>query len=109
MAQSQKQNVCFPSGSKESLIIHAQGLVIEPMKQKLGARHGSLVRVNILGIRGIGETAAQNYNQSKMVSNQITNYDKYRKFMASYNMSCLKAHAGFFRLVMKGIFDLYVV
>ena len=71
------QNVCFPSGSRESLIIHAQGLVIEPMKQKLGAQHGSLVRVNILGVRAIGEIAAQNCNQSKMVSNQIINYDKY--------------------------------
>ena len=76
MAQSQIQNVCFPSGSKESLIIHVQGLVIKPMKQKLGAQHGSLVRVNILGIRAIGEIAAQHCNQSKMVSNQIINYDK---------------------------------
>ena len=68
--------MCFLSGSKESLIIHVQGLVIKPMKQKLGAQHGSLVRVNILGIRAIGEIAAQHCNQSKMVSNQIINYDK---------------------------------
>ena len=31
----------------------------------------------------------------------------YRK-VASYNMSHLEAHAGFFRLLMKGIFDPYV-
>ena len=31
----------------------------------------------------------------------------YRK-VASSNTSCLEAHAGFFRLLMKGIFDLYV-
>ena len=31
----------------------------------------------------------------------------YRK-VASSNMSCLEAHAGFFRLLMKGIFDPYV-
>ena len=34
--------------------------------------------------------------------------DVYRK-VASSNMSCLKAHAGFFRLLMKGIFDPYVL
>ena len=32
----------------------------------------------------------------------------YRK-VASSNMSSLEAHAGFFRLLMKGIFVLYVV
>ena len=31
----------------------------------------------------------------------------YRK-VASSNMSRLEAHAGFFRLLMKGIFDTYV-
>ena len=30
----------------------------------------------------------------------------YRK-VASANTSCLEAHAGFFRLLMKGIFDPY--
>ena len=29
--------------------------------------------------------------------------------VASSNTSCLKAHAGFFRLLMKGIFDTYVL
>ena len=29
--------------------------------------------------------------------------------VASYNTSCLEAHAGFFRLLMKGIFDPYVL
>ena len=33
---------------------------------------------------------------------------KYRK-VASSNTSCLEAHAGFFRLLMKGIFDPYVL
>ena len=32
----------------------------------------------------------------------------YRK-VASSNMSCLEAHAGFFRLLMKWIFDPYVL
>ena len=32
------------------------------------------------------------------------NYHK----VASSNMSCLEAHAGFFRLLMKGIFDPFV-
>ena len=32
----------------------------------------------------------------------------YRK-VASYNTSRLDAHAGFFRLLMKGIFDPYVL
>ena len=30
----------------------------------------------------------------------------YRKVMSS-NTSCLEAHSGFFRLLMKGIFDSY--
>ena len=34
--------------------------------------------------------------------------DAYRK-VASSNMFCLKAHAGFFRFLMKGIFDPYVL
>ena len=29
---------------------------------------------------------------------------KYRK-VASSNMACLEAHAGFFKMLMKGIFD----
>ena len=29
--------------------------------------------------------------------------------VVSYNMSHLEAHAGFFRLLMKGIFDPYVL
>ena len=33
---------------------------------------------------------------------------KYRK-VASSNTSCLEAHAGFFRLLMKGIFEPYVL
>ena len=33
---------------------------------------------------------------------------KYRKVESS-NTSCLEAHAGFFRLLMKGIFNLYVL
>ena len=33
---------------------------------------------------------------------------RYRKVTSS-NTSCLEAHAGFFRLLMKGIFDLYVL
>ena len=33
---------------------------------------------------------------------------KYRK-VTSYNTSRLEAHAGFFRLLMKGIFDSYVL
>ena len=36
------------------------------------------------------------------------NDNKYRKF-ASSNTSRLEAHEGFFRLFMKGIFDLYVL
>ena len=32
----------------------------------------------------------------------------YRK-VASSNMSCLEAHAGFFRLLMKGIFELFLL
>ena len=34
-------------------------------------------------------------------------YFSYRK-VASSNTSCLEAHVGFFRLLMKGIFDSYV-
>jgi hypothetical protein len=36
------------------------------------------------------------------------NFYIYRK-VASFNMSRLEAHAGFFRLLMKGIFDPYVL
>ena len=35
-------------------------------------------------------------------------YLSYRK-VASSNTSCLEAHAGFFRLLVKGIFDPYVL
>ena len=35
---------------------------------------------------------------------QVEYIGTYRK-VASSNMSCLEAHAGFFRLFMKGIFD----
>ena len=34
--------------------------------------------------------------------------NKYRK-VASSNMSCLEAHAGFFRLLMKALFNPYVM
>ena len=36
------------------------------------------------------------------------NSNSYRN-VASSNTSCLEAHAGFFRLLMKGIFDPYVL
>ena len=42
-----------------------------------------------------------------LCTNAIINF-KYRK-VASSNMSRLEAHAGFFRLLMKGIFDPYVL
>ena len=35
---------------------------------------------------------------------EICEFSNYRK-VASSNTSCLEAHAGFFRLLMKGIFD----
>ena len=40
------------------------------------------------------------------LNNMIT--DRYRK-VASSNTSRLEAHAGFFRFLMKGIFDPYVL
>ena len=43
----------------------------------------------------------------KLQSKSCIGY-KYRK-VASSNMSRLEAHAGFFRLLMKGIFDPYVL
>ena len=36
-------------------------------------------------------------------------FKKYYRKVASSNMSRLEAHAGFFRLLMKGIFDPYVL
>ena len=37
-------------------------------------------------------------------------YNDFEYFkVRSSNTSCLKAHAGFFRLLMKGIFDAYVL
>ena len=38
----------------------------------------------------------------------VYNYYTYRK-VASSNISCLEAHAGFFRLLMKGILDSHVL
>ena len=38
----------------------------------------------------------------------LENADTYRK-VASSNTSCLEAHDGLFRLLMKGIFDPYVL
>ena len=38
-------------------------------------------------------------------SAEISNYRK----VTSFNTSCLEAHAGFLRLLMKGIFDPYVL
>ena len=38
----------------------------------------------------------------------VTEFDIYHKVVSS-NMSRLEAHAGFFRLLMKGIFDAYVL
>ena len=42
------------------------------------------------------------YSQNSII------YFDHRK-VPSFNASHLEAHAGFFRLLMKGIFDLYVV
>ena len=42
------------------------------------------------------------------ISQNSTIYYGYRR-VASSNSSCLEAHAGFFRLLMKGIFDPYVL
>ena len=39
----------------------------------------------------------------------ILSYSTIYRKVASSNMSPLEAHAGFFRLVMKGIFDPYVL
>ena len=64
-------------------------------------------------------------NQNYIIDLQLTNWpvhklqicksvliefasSKYRKVVSS-NMSRLEAHAGFFRLLMKEIFDLYVL
>ena len=44
-------------------------------------------------------------NQGTLVEFQSFIYRK----VASSNMSRLEAHAGFFRLLMKGIFDCYVL
>jgi hypothetical protein len=38
----------------------------------------------------------------------FSEFNRYRK-VASSNTSRLEAHAGFFRLLMKGIFDPYVL
>ena len=48
---------------------------------------------------------------STVISNIVQKYENncaYRK-VASSNTSCLEALAGFFRLLMKGIFDPYVL
>ena len=45
--------------------------------------------------------------QSNVGTKLCTNF-KYRN-VASSNTSLLEAHAGFFRLLMKGIFDPYVL
>ena len=43
--------------------------------------------------------------QIQILANGKIHYHK----VASSNMSCLEAHAGFFRLLMKGIFDPYIL
>ena len=44
---------------------------------------------------------------AKIEKNLHRQFDVYHK-VASSNMSCLEAHEGLFRLLMKGIFDPYV-
>ena len=39
----------------------------------------------------------------------IIHIEKYYRKVASSNMSCLEAHAGFFRLLMKGIYGPYAL
>ena len=57
----------------------------------------------------------KNIKQLDLISNleflttfQWTSNEKYRK-VVSFNTSHLEAHAGFFILLMKGIFDPYVL
>ena len=51
-----------------------------------------------------------NFTSKLLLKENLTTWDqpKYRK-VASSNTSRLEAHAGFFRLLMKGIFDAYVL
>ena len=47
-------------------------------------------------------------NMILSVHSKFSHLTRYRK-VASSNTSCLEAHAGFFRLIMKGIFNPYVL
>ena len=53
-----------------------------------------------ISIKKVSKTCSCNFMHYKKKEN-------YRKVPSS-NMSCLEAHPGFFRLLMKGIFDPYV-
>jgi hypothetical protein len=55
------------------------------------------------------ENSPQDYCSAKVwKQNQTTDFPKYHK-VASTSLSPLEAHAGFFRLYMKGKFDVYLL
>ena len=57
----------------------------------------------------VGANAPRVHSCAKMLNLYFLKPSYIYRKVASSNTSCLEAHAGFFRLLMKGIFDPYVL
>ena len=87
--------------------------------KSFGANHLQMIQLNIKDEMEMGKSLHETYHKNLQGtfyfllqdSHEIDLIDKnliYRK-VASSNTSRLEPHAGFFRLLMKGIFDPYVL